>query len=164
MTARDVEKMGFALPPPGSRDNRAVKVRPSSMDTKSTIEPKRAQISLAPLTVSEDGTEATAGPVPNKTEQKFYEHFRRQWDVKLAKHAPARLRLASGIFYTPDWLFLTAGGLWFFEVKGPHIHSRDSVPRFKAARVEYPFWNFGFAQWKGGEWRLSGNYPDKKTA
>ena len=67
------------------------------------------------------------------------------WDYE-----PARLRIADGSRYTPDFMVVTADGIAFHETKG---HWREaSRVRIKAAAERYPWFGFIGVQQRAGEW------------
>jgi hypothetical protein len=98
-------------------------------------------------------------PEPNKTEAAWIRHCGSEFGpVQFeVRYEPFTLRLPSGTKYTPDVVVFnkrTGAVVRVFEVKGRHIHSRDSLEKFKAAVAAYPFWRFGFAQLRGTEWAV----------
>jgi hypothetical protein len=94
---------------------------------------------------------------PNKTESRFKYEMLWNWE---------RTRLIEGYKfhaialiwpeyrYTPDWMTWNKDGqITLIEVKGPHVHSRDSRVRFLTARRDYPWFNFECWQWKERMWK-----------
>ncbi len=70
---------------------------------------------------------------------------------------PFALNLPGGVKYTPDVVVVSSEGriVEIHEVKGGHIHNPGSLLRFKAARAEFPFWKFVFAQKRKDGWTRS---------
>lgn len=70
---------------------------------------------------------------------------------------PFSLNLPGGVKYTPDVVVVSESGriVEIHEVKGGHIHNPGSLLRFKAARAEFPFWKFVFAQKRKDGWTRS---------
>lgn len=70
---------------------------------------------------------------------------------------PFALNLPGGVKYTPDVVVVSSEGriVEIYEVKGGHIHNPGSLLRFKAARAEFPFWKFVFAQKRKDGWTRS---------
>jgi len=99
-------------------------------------------------------TKPKAKKGPNPTEARYRDTFLRGDHVE---YEPRSFALACGHSYTPDWRSnpdpLGDCALWFHEVKGPHIHSRDSRILFDCARTEYQQYGWVWAQWTGKEWR-----------
>lgn len=65
-----------------------------------------------------------------------------------------KFRLATGTWYTPDFVEVLAdGSFWIHEVKGGHIYE-DSIIKFKVAAEQYPLWRWTKTQWSEGEWKV----------
>jgi len=96
------------------------------------------------------------GPVlPNKTELEY----RDRCLLKLKAHGASirfqsqRFYLANGHSYRPDWIVVLENGqTQCHEVKGEHIHSRDSKVLFDQARVENPRYFWVWAQKRKEGW------------
>ena len=100
---------------------------------------------------------------PNKTEQRYYDRYLRGPDdsgFAVVRFQPMRLYLSNGHSYRADWgVFWTISQkVQLHEVKGPFIHSRDSRILYDTARVEFPCFQFYWAQEteRGGEWKVEG--------
>ena len=96
---------------------------------------------------------------PNQTERRFRSYYERLWKPSIMLYEPFTLRLPSGTRWTMDWFMEWPDGIRLHvEVKGAHIHNSRSVHAFKEAAAAFKFerWKFLFAQWKGGQWLLSG--------
>ncbi|MBU1067444.1 hypothetical protein KKE60_06625 [Patescibacteria group bacterium] len=111
-------------------------------------------ISTPEQTITTPGRKASE---PNKTELRFESEMIIPW-LSCYKFEGYKFRGLALIWpdmrYTPDWM------LWdwkekitLIEVKGPHIHSRDSRVRFLTARRDYPWFNFEGWQYAGRQWR-----------
>jgi len=111
------------------------------------------------LAVGPIGTVAGRRPAgPNRTEQRYYDDFlaaQERAGAVTVHYQGLRVYLGNGHAYRPDWVAVTpAGRVTCIEVKGAHVHSRDSRLRFDAARAEWPCFAWVWAQWTGSEWRV----------
>jgi hypothetical protein len=102
-------------------------------------------------------TKKTPKKGPNDTERRY----RRIYLEHLADEGafimfqPMRLYLSNGHSYRPDFgVFWTDGRAELHEVKGGYIYSRDSKILFDTARVDYPWWDFVWAQEKKDGWKV----------
>jgi len=94
---------------------------------------------------------------PNKTELRFESEVLIPWKntgIIDGYQFHALALIWPDMRYTPDWMVWDYDGqIKLIEVKGPHIHSRDSRVRFLTARRDYPWFQFECWQWKDKQWR-----------
>lgn len=95
---------------------------------------------------------------PNKIEAAFADevlYLRKvRGEILRYEFEAVRLKLASGLKYTPDWCTWQSGDnyLRFYEIKGEKRNGRvyardDAVAKIKSAAREYPMWGF-FLVWR----------------
>jgi len=99
--------------------------------------------------------------VPNRTEARYFAAFLGEYErseFATVRYQPWRLYLPNGHSYRPDFVVIVHDPVRIqcHEVKGPHIHSRDSRILFDTARAVWPWFDFVWAQWTGSEWRVEG--------
>jgi hypothetical protein len=92
----------------------------------------------------------------NKTEARFARDMLDFWTLEKS-YDGYRFRALALIWpeyrYTPDFMAWKGPKITLFEIKGGHIHSRDSRIRFLGARRDHPWFKFECWQWKDGVWR-----------
>jgi hypothetical protein len=102
------------------------------------------------------------GNVPNKTESEFGLMLEAQYRagefLTPPKFEAIKLKVGERCYYCPDWMITRAAFgertrpvVMFFEVKGAHTWE-DSVVKFKAAKEQYPFFEFELHRKKQGSW------------
>lgn len=98
---------------------------------------------------------------PNRTEERYKRDYLTHPATVTVRFQPFRLYLSNGHSYRPDWgVFYPDGKIALHEVKGPHVHSRDSRILFDTAITDFPWLGFVWAQWTGEKWKLQVHYPD----
>jgi hypothetical protein len=97
---------------------------------------------------------------PNKTEAAWIARLQVEYPAPRYRvlYEPFTLRLHCGTKYTPDVVVVewrnTLPVILVSEVKGKHIHSRDSIEKFKQAVAEFRHYRFCFAQLRGTTWAV----------
>jgi hypothetical protein len=121
--------------------------------------PRTAETTPAPVSGGVRGKSAAKRQEMNKTEAAFFRTVLRRLEengvAARIKWQPIRIYLNSGCSYRPDFcVWEKCGSRRFYEVKGPHVYSRDSAVLFKQAATENPEDRFFWAQWDGSKWNI----------
>lgn len=97
-------------------------------------------------------------PVMNKLESDYYKVLQRVFPGCEIKIQAMKLKLATGLNYTPDFIVFGHTHLVAIETKGKWIDG-DSIPKLKMAAATWPMIKFRLVWREGSIWHEQGILP-----
>lgn len=95
-------------------------------------------------------------PLLNKLESEFKDYLSPLGIPVIAQSL--RFKLANGLWYKPDFVYISMGKVVCYEVKGPHAF-RGGFENLKMAAHQYPQIDWMLAWKRGGQWQLQPVLP-----